>query len=71
MNCREPNTNDVHKRLSEAYDAATSGKDYEKGLRMIDEVLDKYPNMPDALRKKAAIYADMADFSKAMSSRFQ
>ena len=53
------------KRLREAYDLATIRKDHEGALRICNEVLNEHPDMPYALRKKAAIYASMKEFPEA------
>jgi len=61
----EPDLSQPKKRIDQAYDLATTNGDYEGALRICNEVLNEHPGMFYAVRKKAAIYADMKDFAQA------
>ncbi|HEX7772478.1 MAG TPA: tetratricopeptide repeat protein [Pyrinomonadaceae bacterium] len=62
---KEPDLSHAKKRIDEAYNRATDRKDYEGALKICNEVLSDHPDMPHAVRKKAAIYADMKNFAEA------
>jgi tetratricopeptide (TPR) repeat protein len=62
---KEPDLSQAKKRLNQAYNMATERKDYDGALRVCNEVLNKYPDMPHAVREKAAIYAAMKNFAEA------
>jgi tetratricopeptide (TPR) repeat protein len=61
----ESNLSQAEKRIDQAYDLATTHRDYEGALRICDDILNEHPGMLYAMRKKAAIYADMKDFARA------
>lgn len=61
----EPDLSQAEKRIDQAYDRATTHRDYEGALRICDHILNEHPGMLYAVRKKAAIYADMKDFAQA------
>jgi len=62
---KEPDLSQAKKRIDKAYDLATTHSDYEGALRICNDVLNEHPGMFYAVRKKAAIYADMKNFAEA------
>jgi len=59
--------NDITKQLEKAYTLATSQKNYDKALEMCNAVITANPELPDGLRKRAAIYAYMGDLQHAIA----
>jgi tetratricopeptide (TPR) repeat protein len=57
----------IRNELERAYELATNAGNYEGAFAICNRIVDENPNIPDGLRKRAAIYAAKCDFIRAVA----
>ena len=57
----------IKSKLNEAYRVATKEKHYDEALAICNALIEAHPSIPWGLRKRAAIYAYMGDFRRAIA----